>query len=407
MEENTQKLISVECDRPSHVYRLDEYALFSINSSVPEDEVEVIFTSDGEAELERLQVKTPCSLKYKLPFPGFLRCTVNSSGAEPALAGVAFDPGAIRRTLPAPEDFREFWKDALARQEQIPADFRSEEIEKYSDESSRVFLLECNTVNDQKCYAYLRLPRNKTNVPLLVYYDGAGPSMCHEFFMLHCKTADNYLPGEAGMLAICTHPYHPVETRAEHEKIHKEYLASLGGDSYWNSGFEKGIRHTFFYRGILGAVRMCNLVSAMPEIDPLHITCLGGSQGGGFGIFITALCPQINGVCSIVPAFCDCGGFLAGRHPTTSENPVLRKYYKMMRYFDPANFAPMIKVPVYMSCGFIDVTCQPSGIYAAFNEIQGNKMMFHKTLHGHGGGSVEYTPLFWFWAGCHLGLAKQ
>jgi cephalosporin-C deacetylase len=78
-----------------------------------------------------------------------------------------------------------------------------------------------------------------------------------------------------------------------------------------------------------------------------------------------------------------------------------------MRYFDPANFAPMIKVPVYMSCGFIDTCCQPSGVYAVYNELQGNKMIFNKTCHGHGGGPEEYTPLFWFWTACHLGLCKE
>jgi hypothetical protein len=248
----------------------------------------------------------------------------------------------------------------------------------------------------------------KSNLPLLVYYDGAGPSLCSEYFMCHCSTADKYLPGETAHLAIFTHPYRPPKTRKEHETIHKEYRQTLDdASSYWNSGLEKGIEHTFFYRAILGAVRMCNIVSAMPEFDKEHISFLGTSQGGGFGIFITALCPQINAVCSGVPAFCDCGGFLAGHHPTTSENTELRKHYNLMRYFDPANFAPMIKVPVYMSCGFIDITCQPSGIYAVFNELHGNKMMFHKTIHGHADGTAEYTPLFWFWTGCHLGLCNK
>ncbi|MBR2374521.1 MAG: acetylxylan esterase [Lentisphaeria bacterium] len=407
MEEKKLPLITIRCDRPSHVYRMGEYAVFEITSEIPGVEVEATFTADGEAELERFKITTPCSLKYTLPFPGFLRCTAEADGMTKGLAGAAFDPGAIRPVLPAPEDFQKFWQNALAKQEMFPANFHSEELTSFSDEKFQVFLLECDTVNNQKCYAHLRMPRNKSNIPMLVYYDGAGPSLCNEYFMLHCKTAYRYLSDEVAHLAIFTHPYRPPMTRKEHENIHKEYVDSLGsGSSYWNSGLEKGVEHTFFYRAILGAVRMCNIVSEMPEIDKTHITCLGGSQGGGFGIFITALCPHINAVCSGVPAFCDCGGFLAGHHSTTSENPVLRKYYKHMRYFDPANFAPMIKVPVYMSCGFIDTTCQPSGIYAVYNELHGNKIMFHKTLHGHADGPAEYAPLLWFWVGCHLGLHK-
>jgi hypothetical protein len=46
-------------------------------------------------------------------------------------------------------------------------------------------------------------------------------------------------------------------------------------------------------------------------------------------------------------------------------------------------------------------------MYAAFNELQGNKVMFNKTLDGHGGGPEEYTPLFWFWTVSHLGLCNK
>ena len=78
-----------------------------------------------------------------------------------------------------------------------------------------------------------------------------------------------------------------------------------------------------------------------------------------------------------------------------------------MRYFDPVNFAPMIKIPVFVSCGFIDVTCQSSAIYAAYNELQGNKIMFHKPCNGHCDAAPEYTAHFWFWNSSHMGLGQK
>ena len=407
MAEEKLPKIEVICDRPSHIYRLGEKAKFTITTPQAGVAVEAVFTADGEAELARFNVTTPCTLKQSLPFPGVLRCTVNAPGMERGIAGAAFDPGSIRPVLPEPEDFREFWQNALAGQEKIPADFKSEELTDLSDEEFQVFMIECNTVNDAKCYAYLRLPRSGEPTPLMVYYEGAGVGMCHEYFKLHCATADKWLSARIAHLHIFTHPYRPPVTRAEHEEIHKEYLASLGCGSYWNHGLDKGPEHTFFYRAILGSVRMINHVTAMPEIDRARISYLGASQGGGFGVYLTALCPQINAACCGVPAFCDCGGFLAGHHPPTSENRSFREYYSVMRYFDPANFASMIQVPVYMSCGLIDVTCQPSAVYAAYNELQGNKMMFNKTCNGHGDAPEEYTPLFWFWTACHLGLCEK
>jgi cephalosporin-C deacetylase-like acetyl esterase len=241
----------------------------------------------------------------------------------------------------------------------------------------------------------------------MVYYEGAGYGMCQEHFALHCGNTDKYLPKRIAQLSIFTHPYRPPVTRAEHEVIHKEFLESLTLKSYWDDGLDKGPEHTFFYRGILGAVRMINHVSAMPQINKDRISYLGASQGGGFGVFLTALCPQIRSAFCGVPAFCNCGGFLAGHHTTTSRDQAFRKHYDVMRYFDPVNFASMIKVPVFMSCGFIDATCPPSAIYAVYNELQGNKMMFHKTTCGHCGGPEEYTALTWFWTACHLGLCAE
>ena len=404
-EENIQS-IKITCDRPSHLYHVGEKAQFTITTAQPGAEAEVIFTADGEAVISRKKVTTPCTVKEGLPFPGVLRCAVSAPGMTEALAGVAFDPAEIRAVLPEPEDFREFWQNGFARQEKIAPDFKYEELTALSDEEFKVFLIECNTVNDAKCYAFLRLPRSGEKMPLLVYYEGAGAGQCQEYFGLHCDTADKYLPRRVAMLSIFTHPYRPPVTREEHVKIHEEYQSSMPENNYFCEGLAQGPEKTFFYRSILGSVRMVDHVTSLPEIDQEHISYLGVSQGGGFGFFLTALCPRINGAFFGVPAFCDCGGFLAGHHQTTLRADYFRTYYDVMRYFDPVNFARMIKVPVLVSCGFIDTTCQPSGNYAAYNELQGNKMMLHKTCDGHAGGPVEYEPLSWFYVACHLGLCR-
>ena len=52
MDEKSLPEIRIQCDRPSHVYRMGENAAFEISTPEPGTEVEVIFTSDGEAEFE-------------------------------------------------------------------------------------------------------------------------------------------------------------------------------------------------------------------------------------------------------------------------------------------------------------------------------------------------------------------
>ncbi len=397
---------TITCSPKSHICRVGETAEFTITAPSPNTEAEIVFTADGEAELGRVKTTLPCTLEQSLPFPGILRCSVSASGMETTFAGVAFDPNDIRPALPPPDDFKAFWQNAIADQKAIPPDFQMQEIPELNDANHTYYELSCNTVNSGKCHGFLRMPKSSAPVPLLVYFDGAGPGLSRETFLLHSSTADAHLHGTVALLAIFTHNYRPGVTHEEHLKLYQEYLKSMGTDSYWTEGLERGREFTFFYRAILGAVRMCGLVTALPQMDREHISYLGSSQGGAFGLFITALVPEINAAFCGVPAFCDCGGFLLGRSTPTASSPYFRKHYQTMRYFDPANFAPMITVPVFMSCGFIDITCPSTGIYAAYNSLGGHKMIFNKIHHGHAGTPKEYIPLSWFWTGCHLGLFK-
>jgi len=56
----------------------------------------------------------------------------------------------------------------------------------------------------------------------------------------------------------------------------------------------------------------------------------------------------------------------------------------MSAYFDAVNFEHKISCPVIMSVGFIDLTCSPSSVYSAYNEITAQKYIMNMPLYGHG-----------------------
>ena len=60
-----------------------------------------------------------------------------------------------------------------------------------------------------------------------------------------------------------------------------------------------------------------------------------------------------------------------------------KKADESVRYFDCANFAPSIKVPVLLSAGFGDTQCSPSSVYAAYNRLKGPKRLFPMLRAGH------------------------
>lgn len=57
--------------------------------------------------------------------------------------------------------------------------------------------------------------------------------------------------------------------------------------------------------------------------------------------------------------------------------------YDSVRYFDGMNFATRIQARALLTVGFIDNTCRPTSVYAAYNNLQGTKEMMNFPLMGH------------------------
>lgn len=309
--------ISVNCDRPSHIYRVGEKAVFNITGP-PTTLINVELSCDGEAILQTLTVTAPADVPFALSAPGILRCTIKAPGMSRKMCGVAFDPEQILATLPEPADFTEFWQKGLLDLASIPADFKMTERTDVSTDEATIYELECANVNNSRHYGFLRLPKVATKLPLLVYVEGAGSGQNLEIFLQHCDNVKKFMRHPVAALTIGVHPYKPEDGHEQHKKQHDNYVQSLEAKSYWLEGLGKENQQTFFYRAILGGVRMIDEVIKLPAIDDNRVAYLGASQGGGFGLYLTALSPHIKAAFCGVPCFGDVGGFLMGRHPTQS-----------------------------------------------------------------------------------------
>lgn len=398
--------ITVNCDRASHYYHVGEEAEIRI-ACEPKAVLQVELTSDGEALLERREITVDASetyvFRYSLGRPGFLRCSVSGKGLEKRMLGMAFDPEQIRPALPEPDDFQDFWDKAFVALDAVPANFKMTEVPEESTADAKYYELECDNVNGSKHYGYLKLPISEKKLPLLVYVEGAGRGQELEDFKVHAANVERFISFPVGILTINVHPYKPERKRADHIKQHEEFVKQLGVRSYWLDNIAADdLTNNFFYRAILGCKRMCDLISALPQIDSGHIAYLGVSQGGMFGLYLTAICPQIRAAFCGVPAFCDCGGFLTGQHTTQSQIAELKNHVPLLRYFDTVNFARRIQVPVFISAGYIDATCPPASVFAAANSLGGPKLVFHKVLNAHQDGPVEYEPLYWTYVASYL-----
>ena len=59
------------------------------------------------------------------------------------------------------------------------------------------------------------------------------------------------------------------------------------------------------------------------------------------------------------------------------------KVQQAARYFDAMNFATRTTADALVSVGFIDNTCRPTTVYAAYNNLRGKKRILNKPLMKH------------------------
>ena len=133
----------------------------------------------------------------------------------------------------------------------------------------------------------------------------------------------------------------------------------------------------------------------IPEWDGKHLAAMGRSQGGGSAIIMAALNPKIQCVTADVPALCDHNARAAGRRPgwpqVMDHSKTAKTFAEDAQYFDAANFAAFVKCPAVLSVGFYDTMCEPASVYAAFNNLKGEKKIINCTRYGHGWGKRDKT----------------
>ncbi|MDZ4199198.1 MAG: acetylxylan esterase, partial [Kiritimatiellia bacterium] len=148
-------------------------------------------------------------------------------------------------------------------------------------------------------------------------------------------------------------------------------------------------REAYYYRkSILGIDRAIQWMASRPDWDGKHLVVTGSSQGGGFSLILAGFSPLVTAAGAHVPALCDHAAYQAER---SSGWPNLvqgigqgaEEYLVFSRYYDAVNFARRIRVPTAVSVGFIDRTCSPGSVYAAYNQIEAPKKIWNGPLMPH------------------------
>ena len=201
-----------------------------------------------------------------------------------------------------------------------------------------------------------------------------GDVLVEPKIMLPANQACLRLPGTDGKakmsksLGNCI--YLSDASKEMQQKVYGKYQTG-----YSSSGLGVSREEAFFYPVILGVSRAIDWLAKQDYVDARRIRYQGTSQGGGMGLALCALNAHISKAALFVPAMTDTMGYRAGRvsgwpKPVESQKPQFRnEAERNAPYFDGANFAMRIRIPIRIAVGFSDTTCPPCAVYAAYNGI--------------------------------------
>ena len=382
-------VVKVSVDKEGAVYECGELAVFKV--VVSDDEggelpasADFRLTNDNLAVLKTgtldLSASSEFTMSETMEVPGFLNLSVvcnytDQDGSAKNVKGVAaagFSPTEIRMAAQPPLNFMEYWKGEMKRADLLaPMEPVVEKLEKYSNENHTSYKVTFEAIDDI-VYGYLNIPAKPGPRPAIVYVPGAGPG--------HSAPLED---NEFVTLVMNVHPFDPF---IENKPV---------GMYMFNGGNSR--EATFYHRVIIGIARAIEWLANRPEVDSARIGYYGSSQGGAFGLIEAGLTGRFAAVVCNVPAMCDHFGADLGRRPGW---PSYRNHFMTkdaegnsvhdsvseawIPYYDAAAFAGFIQCPIRVIVGFIDDTCSPSSVYAAFNAIPSeDKTMIHEIDMGH------------------------
>lgn len=379
-------VLKVVTDRPEAIYHAGETATFQIElrgASVPE--VSAVVSQDGWKPQPERKIALQAgkgTLALPVTQPGFtlVRVSVPGQPALTALASAACDPTQIRPSLPLPEDFDAFWASRKAALAQVPVKFTLSPVpSKAAATDAFDVQVDCLGAPVSGYYARPKAARpGQHPAVLLVHGAGVGGSSL--------GGALSWAEKGAGMLALDINA-HGLPNGRPAEFYQQQASGPLKDYRYVG----RADREKNYFQGMfLRLVRAIDFLTAQPEWDGRTVIVYGSSQGGFQAFAAGALDPRVTFICAGVPAGCDHSGTVVDRingwpkFVTLQEGRPVEAELQTARYFDNVNFAQRCQARgAAVTVGFIDTTCPPTSVYAAYNALTIPKKLHIDPLAGH------------------------
>lgn len=291
----------------------------------------------------------------------------------------------------APSDFEAFWRQTLDESRGYPLDARFEEVAT-PFKTVDVYDVTFAGYDGQPVKGwYLRPAGAQAVLPCVVEYIGYGGGRGFPVNWLTWSSA-----GYAHLV---------MDTRGQGSTwLHGDTPdAGSGANAHFPGFMTDGILDpvTYYYRRVFtDAVRAIEAARSRDDVDAGRIALTGGSQGGGIAIAAAGLVDDVAVCMPDVPFLCHFRRAIGQADNFPYQEIVqylsihldkVERVFDTLDYFDGVNFAARIKAKSLFSTALMDMTCPPSTVFAAYNQITAEKEIKVYRFNQHEGGRTHHV----------------
>jgi cephalosporin-C deacetylase len=380
-------ILKASTDHADALYKVGETATFTLEARqdgkpLVEGKVVCVLSKDGVQPQppQTLNVKDgKATIIGKLDEPGFLllRATL---GKASAMAGAGYDPLKLQPSMPVPEDFDAFWAAQKAELAKVPMKSTLTPVTSPS-KAVEAFDVQIDCLGKPVSGYFGRFKGAKPkSLPAILHVHGAGVRSSN-------LGSVSWAANEGGMLSL------DINAHGLPNGKPKEFYDALAAGELKDYRIEGNQdREKVYFKGMfLRLIRAIDFLTAQPEWDGKTLIVYGSSQGGFQAFAAAGLDERVTFICAGVPAGCDHTGSQANRIagwpkivPNDAEGKPDAAALQASRYFDNVNFATRARCRgAVVTVGFIDTTCPPTSVYAAYNALTIPKAIHTDVLSGH------------------------
>jgi len=381
-------VVTVQPDHQDWTYKTGEKAQFTVNvlkSGTLLNDVSIDYAAGPEMYQD---VKKSVSLKDgtmkltgTMKQPGFYRVDVTAHVGGKDYKGAcaaAFSPEQLQPTTIMPNDFSEFWQDAIKEARTTDLDPTKRLLPERCTKDVNVYEVSFQNVRwGSRTYGILCVPVKEGCYPALLRVPGAG---------VRPYGGDVWTASQGVVtLEIGIHGIPVTMDQTVYDNLHNGAL-----NGYWEFGMESRDK-SYYKRVILGCIRALDYIEQYTPWNGKACGVTGSSQGGFLTLATAGLDKRITCYAAVHAALCDHMAWQKGvacgwpHYFYWNKGKGMEKQIETSRYYDGVNFARLItsQQQGWFSFGYNDDVVPPTTAWATYNIVSGPKQIspYQQTWH--------------------------